>query len=212
MSAARLHVAGQPNTFLTNLGEDALELVYRALVNGGSGFGVVAATRAEDGASGSVIGFAAATSSTLALYADVGRLSGVAMARKVLAATVRRPALLQQAVESAFYPLRQGGNTREHADAELLAIMVDAEWRGTGVGSALLDALLRQACAHAVATLEVTVDAANAGARRFYAAQGFTHHSDFRLNGRAMCCYLLAFAQALQTSASHSVTQLQHTS
>lgn len=204
MDVARLHVAGQPNTFLTNLGEDALELVYKALVNGSSGFGVVAEAPLEAGRIGRVVGFAAATSSTLALYADVARMSGLTMAREVLKSTVRRPALLLQAVESALYPLRQAGNASDHADAELLAIMVDAAWRGSGVGGALLDALLRQSLARGVTSLEVTVDAANEGARRFYASQGFTHHSDFRLNGRAMCAYLLAFAPASSVRTAHS--------
>lgn len=218
--AARLHIVGQPDTFLTNLGKRALGIVYTALAQGESGFGVVAATPAETftgRASGwRVIGFAAVTTSTLALYTDVARLSGMAMAREVLKSTMRRPALLKQAVESALYPLRQIGNTSAQADAELLSIMVDSAWRGAGVGSALLDALLRQLLARGVTTLEVTVDAANEGARRFYADQRFTHHSDFRLNGRAMCGYLLAYASAQTISAptisvAHSAPQTQST-
>src|SRR4051794_17725984 len=37
--AARLHIAGQPGTFLTSLGPDVLTILYRALPESATGFG-----------------------------------------------------------------------------------------------------------------------------------------------------------------------------
>lgn len=196
--AARLHVEGQPDTFLTNLGVDALRHIYRVLATSAEGLGVVAVMPAAVGGDileWRMIGFAAATTSTLALYIDVARRFAPAMASEALRASLRKPALLLQGVESALYPLRQVGQSSQNSlpSAELLAIMVDERWRGAGVGAALLDSLLRLCAARRVHHMEVTVDAANAGARRFYSTQGFVLRSEFRLNGRAMCGFELAF-------------------
>jgi ribosomal protein S18 acetylase RimI-like enzyme len=73
--------------------------------------------------------------------------------------------------------------------AELLSIMVEPEQRSAGVGALLVTALLAECERRGLAALDVTVDAANAGAQRFYVRHGFVYADTFMLYGRTMHRY-----------------------
>lgn len=59
------------------------------------------------------------------------------------------------------------------ADGELLNIAVDEAYRGRGVGSALMDALMERAESRAVETVFLEVRESNAPARHLYGKYGF---------------------------------------
>jgi GNAT superfamily N-acetyltransferase len=54
-------------------------------------------------------------------------------------------------------------------------LFVVAEWRGTGLGNALLDAVARRARDIGGSYLRLSVDRSNVAARRFYDRTGFRH-------------------------------------
>lgn len=198
--AARLHVAGQPGTFLTALGVDVLAIIYRALPETAAGFGVVAVDDAFR-----VLGFASATTSTGSLFVSVALQYGADLFRALAAAALRNPALVGRMAATVAYPFQvaQAENVRT---AELLSIMVTPEARGMGVGGALLDALVTLAQERNVQLLDVTVDSANAGARRFYAAHGFAPQQEFMLYGRPMCQYIGAVPRGPHSKSGVSPT------
>jgi ribosomal protein S18 acetylase RimI-like enzyme len=70
--------------------------------------------------------------------------------------------------------------------AELLSIMVEPALRSRGIGAQLLDALAAECRTRHIAYLDVTVDASNEGAQRFYRRHGFALHHRFTLYGREM--------------------------
>ncbi len=188
--AARLHIAGQPGTFLTSLGPDVLAALYRALPATQAGFGFAAlippgavyGARAEGE---TLAGFVSAATGVGALFAEVGTRQMGTLLSPLLRCYVRHPALLLRSVQTALYPLLVRGE--KHApSAELLSIMVEPALRGQGIGAALLAALVDACRERGLAQLEVTVDAANSGAQRFYARHGFVPQREFTLYGRAM--------------------------
>jgi ribosomal protein S18 acetylase RimI-like enzyme len=61
---------------------------------------------------------------------------------------------------------------RDHA-AHLHRLVVDADWRGRGVGEALVHALGRRAVQHGLRRCTLKVDQENDEARRFYERLGF---------------------------------------
>jgi ribosomal protein S18 acetylase RimI-like enzyme len=189
-AAAHLHIAGQPGTFLTNLGPEVLTVIYRTLPAVPVGFGFVAQA---DAPSTPMQGFVSATTSTGRLFWEVGTRQLAGLLPPLLKRYWQRPALLAMSMQTLLYPLLM---SRSHAaagpTAELLSIMVEPNRRGQGIGSRLLQALAAECQGRGLAQLEVTVDAANAGARRFYERHGFALLHTFQLYGRAMCAYGVA--------------------
>ena len=194
-AAARLHILGQPGTFLTGLGPDVLAVLYRTLPQSpvGFGFGVIEEAL-EQGMEGSVPleGFVAATSSVGALFTEMATRRFLAFAPALLARLAHRPALLGRLAQTLFYPLLVQ-EPRAQADgpppAELLSIMVEPALRSHGLGALLLDALLSECRRRDIQALDVTVESNNAGARRFYERHGFRFVRELALYGRAMCLY-----------------------
>ena len=187
-AAARLHIAGQPGTFLTALGPEVLTVLYAQLPQSAHGFGFAAVD--DDG---TVNGFVSATTSVGRLFAEMGTRRMGRFAPALLRRYAHAPGLVLQSAQTVLYPLlaRADDSVDAHcgAPAELLSIMVEPARRGQGVGSALLARLVTECRAREVAILDVTVDAANAGARRFYARHDFVLCKEFTLYGRAMCLY-----------------------
>lgn len=181
--AAQLHIAGQPGTFLTALGEDVLTVVYRALPASSAGFGVAAL-----GTDGRMLGFVSATTSTGALFANVALAHGADLLPALARALLHDPTLCGRMLRTALYPFQVAEDAGMPV-GELLSIMVAPEARGMGIGGVLLGALVSLCQARGVRLLDVTVDAANQGARRFYAAHGFRLQKEFVLYGRPMCQY-----------------------
>lgn len=203
--AARLHMAGQPNTFLTNLGPAVLTTFYRVLPQSPTGFGFAAlapvATQ-HPPASGQVnatrnpqpathlIGFISATTSTGQLFLQLGTRHLPAFLPPLLRRFAQRPSLLLNCMQTVVYPLRHKSTAGDAGTtAELLSIMVEPSWRSHGIGTQLLAALVATCQERQVNAIDVTVAADNEGAQRFYRRHGFVKHHQFTLYGRSMYSY-----------------------
>ncbi len=196
--AARLHIAGQPGTFLTSLGADVLTVIYAALPTSRHGFGFAAlgadAQASDVQGNDALLGFVSATTGVGGLFRELGARHAARLLPPLLARYARMPSLIGRSAQTVLYPLLARephglGEVQPVNSAELLSIMVEPALRGHGLGAALLDALLAECAARRITQLDVTVDAGNAGARRFYAQHGFTQRRTFRLYGRDMCLY-----------------------
>ncbi len=92
--------------------------------------------------------------------------------------------LLRDAVENPDYALfaaveggrvlGYGGEMFAAGESGVTNLAVFPEYRGRGVGAALLDALIREAKARGAAFLTLEVRVSNAAARRLYARAGFS--------------------------------------
>ncbi len=185
--AARLHILGQPGTFLTSLGPEVLTVLYRTLPASHHAFGFAAIDPQRPA---SLIGFVSATTSTGALFAELGTQRFRAFLPPLVRRFARRPALITRAAQTALYPfLHAAPPGAGPPPAELLSIMVEPAQRGRGIGSLLVAALQAECRRRAIGALDVTVDAANAGAQRFYTAHGFGYADTFTLYGRSMSLF-----------------------
>ncbi|MFN8494775.1 MAG: GNAT family N-acetyltransferase [Caldilineaceae bacterium] len=206
-AAAQLHIAGQPGAFLTSLGPEVLTVLYRALPQSPVGFGYVVladnfvVTAQSDLASALrtphsalVLGFVSATTSVGRLFVEMGTRRMMQFLPPLAARFVRQPRLLLRSGQTVLYPLLGHDQQTEArgARAELLSIMVAPAARSQGIGAQLMQALLTECTKRQLQWLDVTVDANNAGARRFYERHGFGLAHTFTLYGRAMCGYQLA--------------------
>ncbi len=187
MDAARLHLAGQPGTFLSTLGIGVLTALYRTLPRTRAGFGFAAV--ASDG---TLLGFISATTGVGKLFAQIGTSGLGTLLPPLLGQLARHPALIWRSVQTLAYPLLVGDGEAGPPPAELLSIMVEPSQRSQGVGAQLLAALVAACRERAISVLDVTVDSTNLGAQRFYKRHGFTHHHDFTLYRRRMSQYRLA--------------------
>ena len=183
--AARLHILGQPGTFLTALGADVLTVFYRTLPVSPVGYGYTALDE-----NGRVLGFAAVTTSTGRLFVEMGTLRLGQLLPPLLARFARCPSLILRSAQTLLYPMLAGDRERGAGPhAELLAIMTEPALRSQGIGAALLTAVCAECRSRGITELTVTVDAANAGARRFYERHAFVYGKEFSLYTRAMVLY-----------------------
>lgn len=204
-AAARLHVAGQPGTFLTSLGPDVLTVLYRALARSAAGFGFAAPAvapsvtpPATSSASphASIDGFISATTGVGSLFVEMGTRRLGELLPALLARYWQEPTLALRSVQTVLYPFLVADESDSPGkSAELLSIMVEPGARSRGIGTQLLAALVETCRQRHIARLDVTVDAQNRGARRFYERHGFTFHHEFVLYGRAMCAYRLRIGE-----------------
>jgi len=201
-TAARLHIAGQPGTFLTALGPQVLTVFYRTLPQLQVGFGFVAEAGVgtlaspRSASASPVVGFVAATTSTGQLFLALGTRQLPRFLPPLLRRFGQQPTLLWPAVQTLLYPFLERTEPKNHdatvpKRAELLAIMVEPAWRSQGIGAQLLAQLIDACTARGIEALDVTVDAANHRARAFYTQHGFVERHAFTLYGRAMCSYQL---------------------
>jgi ribosomal protein S18 acetylase RimI-like enzyme len=187
--AAQLHIAGQPGTFLTALGPGVLTAIYRSLPRSRAGFGFAALDE-----NGNVLGFISATTGVGKLFVELATIGLGALLPPLLGQLARHPSLIWRSAQTVLYPLLVGGGESGPPPAELLSIMVEPRQRSHGIGAQLLMALVAACRARAIPLLDVTVDAGNEGAQRFYQRHGFVHHHDFTLYGRRMAQYRLEIA------------------
>ena len=87
------------------------------------------------------------------------------------------PALRMRAMKILCAPLLRILQTIADGDFYLLAIAIDKELRGEGVGSALMDSTEERARASSSTRLSLDVSAKNEGARRLYERCGMTVES-----------------------------------
>ncbi|MEZ4658512.1 MAG: GNAT family N-acetyltransferase [Caldilineaceae bacterium] len=146
--------------------------------------------------SAQVLGFVSAATNVGGLFVELGTRRIGRFLPPLLARFARQPSLMLRSLETLFYPMlaaRQNpqANHSGGPTAELLSIMVEPHLRSLGVGSQLMSALTAECTRRQIGLLDVTVDKANAGARRFYTRHGFSLAREFTLYGRPMYQYQL---------------------
>lgn len=159
-AVARLHASEIGEGFLSSLGPAFLARLYRRIVRHPASLLVVA----DDG--GAVVGFAAATERTGALYRSFLARDGLA------AAAVAAPRLVgsgRRLLETLRYP----GHAGSGGDAELLAVAVAAHARGRGLGRALVEGAVAQLVGRGSGSVRVVTASDNGPALALYAACGF---------------------------------------
>lgn len=180
-TAAELHAAGQPGTFLTSLGPAFLRALYTAIPASPYGFGFAAL----EAASGEMIGVVAASTNTSDLFRDIALRQVWRIAPPIAMRLLRHPTLLPKILQTLAYP-----SAEVHPGAgELLFIGVRETLRSRGIGAQLYAALLEECRRRGVAVLTVLVDASNEGANRFYRRHGFQYDTSQTLFGRRMHFY-----------------------
>ena len=158
--AARLHADQIGEGFLSSLGLRFLTLLYRRIVAWPRSFLLVA----EEG--GAVVGQAAATEHVGGLYRQFLLRDGL------VAGALAAPRLLRR-WRSTLETLRYPSGEEELPPAELLAVAVDSEWRGRGIGRALVLAANEELARRGVPNARVVVAASNAPALALYRSSGF---------------------------------------
>lgn len=186
VDAARLHIVGQPGAFLTSLGAEVLTVLYRTLPQSPAGFGFAAVdpTRSQR-----LLAFVSATTSVGALFFELGTRRLPAFLPPLLRRCAADPSLTVRAAQTVLYPFLHATPAELTPPAELLSIMVEPELRSVGVGALLVTALMAECQRRGIGAIDVTVDAANVGAQRFYVRHGFGYADTFMLYGRAMHRY-----------------------
>ncbi len=187
--AARLHIQGQPGTFLTSLGEDVLTVVYSALPQSRGGFGTAAVQLTDGSAAPSgdapLLGYISATTGIGGLFIEIASQRLGELILPLLSRYVQAPSLVVRSMQTAVYPfLAHEGE--DEPTAELLSIMVEPALRSYGIGTLLMAAFLHECRSRSLRAVTVTVDAANGGAQRFYRRHGFSDWRSIMLYGRPM--------------------------
>jgi GNAT superfamily N-acetyltransferase len=196
-AAARLHIQGQPGTFLTSLGEDVLSVVYRALPTapGSFGFAAVPAPSSHLAPAAPLLGYISATRGIGGLFLHMAAQHLPELLPPLLRRYAQEPALALRSVQTALYPFLTHQDEKEEA-AELLSIMVEPSLRSHGVGALLMAAFLQECRNRGLAAAAVTVDAANPRAQQFYRRHGFAPAHEISLYGRVMVVYRRSLAAA----------------
>ncbi|MBC7223704.1 MAG: GNAT family N-acetyltransferase [Anaerolineae bacterium] len=184
LASALMHYDGQRHTFLGQMGVAFLTALYRELAVSPWGFGLVAV---DEG--GEAVGVATATISTPNLFRDLILRRGWRLVGPTLAAVLRRPALLGHALETLTYP-RKVGHV-ERGEFEFLFLGIRRDWRGKGVGSRLMDAIVEECRRRGCRVFDSLVEEANPVSNQMHLDRGFRVKKKIVLYGRPMTLYSL---------------------
>jgi len=169
--AGQLHASSITEGFLPRLGERFLERLYRCVVNDDHSFLLVAENREGD-----IVGMIAGTEDVHALYRRFLRRDGL---RAAISAAPRVLRNLRAVLETLRYG---GASTADLPAAELLAVAVDREARGTGLGRELVDALNAEFARRGTSSSKVVVGAANDTALHLYRTCGYHDASSLEVH------------------------------
>jgi ribosomal protein S18 acetylase RimI-like enzyme len=169
---ARLHATQIDEGFLSRLGPRFLAHLYRRIARSPSSFLLVAEC------DGTMAGFVAGAT-------DVGALYKQFLIRDGLAASLTSTPQLLRAWRRALETLKHGTSppgTDARAAAELLAIVVDPEFRGKGVGDTLVSSFLRVTRRRGADVARVVVGRDNRRAVTLYERSGFRLVEHFEMH------------------------------
>ena len=157
---ARLHREQIPWGLLSNLGPEFVDAFYAVLLRSTVGFGFVAEQNSRP------VGFASGVVNWRRLYVEfLLRRSRIALRGAWMSL---RQARLKRVLETSRYAA-----DRDLPAAELVAIAVTPEMRGTGVAVALVDEVLNEFRSRGVRAVRVTTSAENERAGALYERSGF---------------------------------------
>jgi ribosomal protein S18 acetylase RimI-like enzyme len=181
-AVARFHAEGIPTGVLAELGVGFMTDLYRAIASSPHGFVFVALDGSE-----CVRGFVCGTTRLGAVMRGVMLRRGWKLAAFMLR-HVFSGRILKRAIEAVFYPSKMEKNLPE---AELLSVVVDPEFRGSGAGGALMEALLNEFRARGVQSVKVMVRADFERANAYYVKHGFRLAAAITTHGHAANVYVI---------------------
>ncbi len=155
---AELHADRITDGFLSSLGAGFLTRLYRRITRSADSFAYVELDRPR----GAIVGFAAATASTGQLYKSFALHDGL------VAGALAAPRLVRSwrhVVETLRYPAGDGADLPA---AEILAVAVDADAGGRGVGRRVVDAATARLAARGVTEVKVVTGSDNVAALKLY--------------------------------------------
>ena len=158
---AGMHADRINEGFLASLGPVFLGRLYRRVVRSPGAFAVVAEEN------GRIVAFCAAAE-------NVGRLYREFMLRDGIVAGVRSAPRLARALPHVLETLRYPSTTDELPDAEILAVVTDADVAGKGWGSLVVHETLREVGRRGCESVKVVAGASNEAALRLYERCGFS--------------------------------------
>jgi ribosomal protein S18 acetylase RimI-like enzyme len=179
---AELHCAALAGDFLPSLGQGFLTVFYEGAMDLGVGFGFVAIEDSRP------VGFVLGSADTSALFKRVVARCAVTLGLRAIPATIRKPALVANVLETFLYPGKEDAVPEK---AELVVIGFDAAYRGRGLGRGLVNALNNAFRTQGVRSYKVTVLQENLGANSFYRALGFQPTLEFELYKKKWNLYTL---------------------
>jgi ribosomal protein S18 acetylase RimI-like enzyme len=159
---AELHATRITDGFLPSLGPAFLERLYRRIVRSTDSFAYVVADE-----SGRIVGFAAATTDIGQLYRSFVMRDGIAAG---IAAAPRLVRSWRRVLETLRYPAAEGADTPK---AEILAVAVDAEATGQGIGRVVVDAATQRLADRGENAIKVVAGSDNVAALRLYESCGY---------------------------------------
>jgi ribosomal protein S18 acetylase RimI-like enzyme len=162
--AARLHMMGITTGFLTTLGFSFLSLLYDTIRSSKFCFSFAAVEKER------LLGFVSFTENLGELYKDVIRKHPLRLLW-ILAGQFFSWKKLKGIVENLFYPGKV--KKMELPTMALLAIVVDPEARGLGVGRRLIERGFQECRRRGIDRVRVLVGAENAAACALYERCGF---------------------------------------
>jgi ribosomal protein S18 acetylase RimI-like enzyme len=175
-AVARIHFDALPDDFLPSLGLDFLERVhYPAAFTSRFGANLVALIGSR------LVGFVTIAHDAVAFSRDVMRRARWPIVRYAIRAAVRDPRHLRMSAEVLRSVLR---GKADPVKGEIFLIAVDREWRGKGIGQALVQASVQYLQQHHVDRCRTKTLAANAGVIGMYEHLGWFVRDRFTLIGR----------------------------
>lgn len=180
-AVATYHAECIPHGVLSELGTRVLARVYRALNASEDAFIFVGVD-----ARGCVAGFVSGVIDVRRMYRRILRRHWLAFSVASLRHlfSIR---MLRRILHTLRYPARVEG---KYPQAELLSIVVAAEARGSGLATALLDALRAEFRARGVARFKVMVGAHLERANAYYRKHGFVLAGEITSHGRPSNIYV----------------------
>ena len=175
-----LHSKALKIGFLSTLGEDFLGIIYEGITT--SDLGVIFVCE-EDG---KVAGFIAGSTDTKKMFKDIKRRKFTRLAGNLAGKVLRKPSIVKNLRRSLEYPEMAGDSVA----AELLSIAVYEDFRGKGIGSALVEALVKYFKERGVSAFKVSVDQRLDGADEFYERLGFELRDSIEIYGKKMNIYI----------------------
>jgi ribosomal protein S18 acetylase RimI-like enzyme len=192
-SIVDMHVECFPDSFLTSLGNDFLDLVYQSIVEDPGGLFLIAFSGMQ------LAGFAAGVTGQMSFYSRSIADRKWAFALAGLGALFKNPAIAPRMVRALKRPseVRQAST-----DACLMSLGVLPELRRRGIGSRLVRAFCHELVRRDTHAVCLTTDKDETeGANNFYLGLGFKVSREIITpEGRGMNEYLLTLSQATVTS------------
>lgn len=195
---SRLHLDHLPTDFRGRPGVQLLSCYYDSVITTDAACGYVAIDQDQ------VAGFVCGVWNPDALRASMIKQHSVNLLIWGACQVIVRPAALIQLAGKLFRTSDISAPEVSDANAkpeyELRPIVVDPQFRGTGIAQRLVQRLLQDASQRGFPRLFLVAEAANAAANAFYRKVGFSHMSTYQVGPIAYLRYEIATGEGAYES------------